>query len=227
MDIILEHAKYDLTLYFRETVAGILGEWERPSGERTALSLFLEFNFPFVNLRVQKLLKERNPHSESATQFLKEIPHYPIDAYLLAEAIGWITCGEKEFQSSLFPLMELSEFFFLHDLKWFSKLLIAVAEAIEKQIRKHPNASMPKLLQDWCLNKPSSPSKWLERTAEGEAKLEKLEEEYKKGKFVDPRRIPIDAAQENKRRRSIFKEWASCWKAELRHLDIEIKLRAL
>ena len=84
---VLAQAKLDVTRYWRESVAGILCEWKKPAGSRRNLSLFLEFNFPFLNHAVQKILKQRDPHSPSASTWLKENPRYPIDAYLLAEHI--------------------------------------------------------------------------------------------------------------------------------------------
>jgi hypothetical protein len=228
---VLEQAKLDVTVFWRKSVDGILCEWNQPAGSRRNLSLFLEFNFPFLNLAVQKILKQRDPHSPSASKWLKENSRYPIDAYLLAEHIGWIACGEKSNLPSLFPLTEMAEWFLLNDLIWFSSLLGAVAGAIEKQIKIDPNAKMPKQLQAWCLERdklPAPPSQWLEGTIEGSAKLKEIKVENKnpseKGNLI---RIPPVAGQENERRRKIFKKWALCWQAELLGLEAEIKLRSV
>ena len=229
IDHILEQASLDVTLLLRESVAGILKEWEQTPGKRKEMSLFLEFNFPFLNLQVQKIMDERNPQSMSASKWLKENPCYPIDAYLYAEIFGWIACGDKNLLSSLFPFTEMTEWFFLHDLTWFSKLLVAVAEAIEKQIKIDPNASMSKLLQSWCLEReklPVRPTKWLEGTPEGDAKLVEIKNFNNKPENVNPKRLPECAAQENAKRRKIFEKWVSCWQAELRSLDFAIKLRS-
>ena len=225
---LLEQAKLDVALYLRESVAGILDEWERRPGERKTLSLFLEFNFPFFNLKVQKILKERDPHSKTANKWLKKNPCYPIDAYLHAEMIGWIACGDKNILSSLFPQLEMVEWYFLHDLKWFSRLLIAVVEAIEQQIKIDPDASMPKLLQAWCLQReklPTPPGGWLQGTPEGEAKLAEIKKNEETSTHINKKRIPDDAGQENAIRRRKFKKWVSCWQAELQGLDFEIRLR--
>ena len=226
---VLEQAKLDVTVCWRESVAGILREWNQPAGSRRNLSLFLEFNFPFLNHAVQKILKQRDPHSTSAKTWLKENSRYPIDAYLLAESIGWIACSEKIVVPGLFPLTEMTEWFLLHDLIWFSSLLGAVAAAIEKQIKNDPKAKMPKQLQAWCLERdkiPTPPSQWLEGTDEGSAKLKEIKEENGNPCRENLIRIPPVASQENERRRKIFKKWASCWQAELLGLEAEIKLRS-
>jgi hypothetical protein len=227
MDVILEQAKLDFTAYLRDCVDGILSEWDQPLGKIKALGLFLEFNFPFVNLGVRKILKERHPNAESASKWLKENPQYPIDAYLVAEATAWIAFQEKYIISSLFPITEMAEIFFLHDLKWYCKLLIAVTEAIEKQMKIDPKASMPKLLQDWCLkrdNLTKPPSKWLGDTPDGEAKSREINRSDKASTPLKER-IRISAAQENERRREIFYDWQACWRAELRGLNLSIRLR--
>jgi len=74
MDNILEQAKYEVALNLRKSVAGILDEWKQPSGKRKPLGLFLEFNFPFLTLKVQKILKKRDPNAKAATQWLKDNP---------------------------------------------------------------------------------------------------------------------------------------------------------
>jgi hypothetical protein len=216
-----EQAKYDVTMFLRNIVDGVLVEWGKPTGQRRRLSLFLEFNFPFVDKKVQKILMERHPQSNLASTLLKQNPWYPIHAYLFAEQYGWIALGEQNTISSLFPLPEMTDWIFVKDLVWFSSLLAAVGGAIIEQIRIAPTDSKwGKRLQAWrldCDRLQKTPKQWLEGTSE-------LKFVRAFNKTNDVKITPI-AGQENSRRRKVFSKWTSCWQAELRYLEHDMKLR--
>ena len=223
-DELLAQASLAVTRYLQSEVETILATWKK----RKPLHLFLEFHFPFVNRKVQKVLMERAPFGESASQWLRDNPRYPINAYLMAEAIAWISCGPKNGMVSLFPLTEMVEWFQLNDLQWFSKLLATVADAIETQIEIDPKSPMPKALQAWCLerDKLQDPAKqWLQGTPDGDDRLAAIGMKNENPDRFEPIRIPPVAGQENGRRRKIFKKWADCWRAELDGLQGEIDMR--
>ncbi|MEI9962707.1 MAG: hypothetical protein WDM76_16805 [Limisphaerales bacterium] len=66
-------------------------------------------------MSVQKILNERHPQNHA---YSKENLAYPADAYLLAEQYAWIAADPLPL-TTLQPLDEVAEYFFVHDLQWF------------------------------------------------------------------------------------------------------------
>jgi len=204
----------EILLIARREVQQMLRAPEEP----TNVSLFLPTHYPFFDKVVQSVLRERHPAQ------WRGMINYAVDAYLWAEQYGWIAYSDFPLRSPV-SIEDHASFYFTYDLRWFSRLLTAVANSIESTLRvKTVEVPRATLLQAW-VNSFSDiekrPSLWLEGT--------RMVENARKGSQSNPENqrnsIRVSAAKLNRARRKLFAQWQPCWEAELRHLDVLLKPR--
>jgi hypothetical protein len=194
-------------------VEGIAQRWEaNQPGERR--SLFLEGHYPFFDEQVQLILLERHPDQCLAYQ---GDPAYAVDAYIWAEQYAWIAYDDSPFKTCLF-VEEFAGFYFVHDLRWFARLLVAIADVLERILRFAPErATHEARLQIWRndrAQRPESepkPLSWLSGTSF-------ILKAAKKTRTNQANSIRASAGRINHKRRIIFGRWFPLWKAEIRHL---------
>lgn len=206
-----------LTRALKET-ENIVQEWEG-SLSVEPLSLFLEGHYPFFDRQVQGILSERHPDRFAAWK--RDCP-YTVDAYIWAEQYSWIAYDDSPFRTvSVFE--EFAGFYFVHDLRWFSRLLTAIAAVVERMLAASGGqASHEERLQIWrniLSEQPPSnppPSKWLEgnRFIANRSRMDRV-------KLSNSLRA--SASRINRHRRATFRHWAPLWKAEIKHLNGELR----
>ena len=111
----------------RDEVAKML---EESNGQQQELSRFLELHYPFFDNDVQKVTNERHP-SKKHSPYIE----YAADACLWAEQYAWMAYGPNK---NILDFSIHAEFFFVNDLNWFSRLLVAITAGIEAMLKVDP-----------------------------------------------------------------------------------------
>jgi hypothetical protein len=196
----------------------IVQEWEG-SLSIEPLSLFLEGHYPFFDRQVQDILSERHPDRFAAWE--RDCP-YAVDAYIWAEQYAWIAYDDTPFRTVSIA-EEFAGFYFVHDLHWFSRLLTAIAVAVERILAaRGGQASHEERLQIWrniLSQEPPSdppPSKWLE----GNRFIDNHSKEHR---VKQSNSLRASASRINRHRRATFRRWAPLWKAEIESLKIQLR----
>ena len=194
-------------------------EFEK-SRSRKPVSLFLEWHYPFFDADVQGILKERHPETMTPP---KVASWYPIDAYIWAEQHVWIAYDDSPLKDTRL-LEEHSSFYLANDLRWFSRLLAAIAAVVERiiDVQRKADVSHETRLQEWRNRYSESeerPTIWLEGTQFRERATKR-----RKGQGEDPMEsVRVTASHINKQRGLISNlgcragklsssNWMSSWK---------------
>jgi hypothetical protein len=196
---------YKLALQDVETT---LAEAKSRKSNRT--TLFLERHWPFFEKQVQVILLQRHPDNWG---YSTENPCYPIDAYLLAEQYVWTTY-DTVIGTTLHPIDEIAEIFFLRDLRWFAQLLESVADVVEKTYDSPSSyQSHKQKLIFWQGNfkkHEKKPAKWFE----GTSRIEFISKQ--RDTIINPSgTYRSTASKYNAKNRRRFAVWVPSWKAEV------------
>jgi len=182
--------------------------------KRPPATLFLRLHYPFFNDEVQSILMER--HSDKC-RITKDSPWYAVDAYLLAEQYSLTAYGD-DLMKNLNLIEGVAQFYFVHDLRWFSRLLVSVADVFELMRRglDPETVTVTLRLQEWnsrYSEVDKTPGRWLEGT-------EYLANAKPKDSGKSASSRGVTASKENKRRNAIFQTWLPCWRSDIERLDI-------
>lgn len=184
--------------------------------KKGSFQLFVEHHWLYFDKEVQIVLMERHPEITSWVRH-KEI-HYAVDAYLWAEQYVFTAYSEGDaFTKDAFICAKFANPFFVEDLHWFSRLLVAMSRAVEST-PEDPNAegiTNKTRLQVWrnhIFQKSVPPEKWLEGTTQGD--LARKEADLS---------ITSTASALSATRKTIFKKWQPSWEAELASLNYLIE----
>ncbi len=185
------------------------------SNQRTRVSLFLPYHYPFFHKSVQRVLMERHPEKR---QYVPA--NYAVDGYLWAEQLAWVAYDDSPLRN---PAMfeEHASFYFTHDLRWFSRLLTSITDAIEPMLKGIDSAG-PRVvaLQAW-VNQfgegREAPSAWLRDTVILKAAKKKAISNLSGENASNS--IRVTAARINRDRRAIFARWLPSWQAELEYIE--------
>ena len=193
-------------------------DWESKRPKKP-LTLFLEGHYPFFDKKVQRILMERHPECWAA---YPGAPGYAVDAYIWAEQYVWTSYDDSPLRSCA-ALEEFADFYFVHDLSWFARLLASIAAAVEKVLRFGAGgATLETRLQSWRNARsdfradPGPPSTWLEGT-------HFLGCMAKSTKPKAMNSIRATASRINHDHKDIFRAWYPVWKHALEQLEQQLK----
>ena len=174
-------------------------------GVQPQASLFLRLHYPFFDEAVQKILCERHFEISSDVRVPK---WYAVEAYLIGEQYALANCNYNPddfgFYQNLNLIEGAAQEFFLLDLNWFARLLVAITDVFEK-IKKSDKYTHAFRMQVWInqfAHTDETPKTW-------GAKI------VKNGRNS----LRVSVFNENKSRKKIFQSWIACWESELHRLN--------